>query len=152
VQSNAFESEIEEFQGVHCIKFGSGKQKWGHEIWWLDPSRRFALLGYEHTNIRGGREWPLESMRVVQLKEILPNIWWPTEATLISGPKKLGSLYRKTVYKASSVVANDPKFDNTVFTISLPQGYLIDDQVKGLKYRVGAEDEPKDKPLDGQCN
>jgi len=35
------------------------------------------------------------------------------------------------------VVANDPNFDETIFTVPFPDGYLIDDKVAGKKYIVG---------------
>jgi hypothetical protein len=141
LEAKAFEVALEEFQGAMCIKFGSGEQKWGYENWWLDPARGFALLGHEHANIlRDDREWLISRMKVSKLKEVSPGFWWPTEACIESGPlEPLTPYYSRTVYRASNVVANDPNFDESVFTVPFPEGYLIDDQVAGRKYIAGQE-------------
>ena len=62
------------------------------------------------------------------------------EATFI---RKLGDShnYNRIVYRASNVVANDPNFDESIFTVPFPEGYLIDDKVTGKKYRIGPNSE-----------
>ena len=140
LEAKAFEVALEEFQGVECIKFGSGNQKWGHITYWLDPARGIALLGHDNISIReDGSERVSTRIRVTKLKEVAEGIWWPMEATSISSPIKPGDPYSRTVYRASDVVANDPNFDENVFTVPFPDGYLIDDQVAGIKYRVGED-------------
>ena len=142
LEAKAFEVAIEEFQGVECIKFGSGEQTWGHISisWWLDPSRGFALLGHDNIRIReDGSERVSTRIRVTKLKEAAPGVWWPTEAYGESGLSKPGEPYSRTVYRASSVVANDPNFDEAIFTVPFPEGYLIDDQIAGKKYKVGPD-------------
>jgi hypothetical protein len=139
-KTNELEFKREEFQGVECLKFGSGSQKWGHESYWLDPSRGFALLGYEHTSIlKDGSERVKSRIKVSQLKEVAPGVWWPMEASIESDPDKLGEPYQRTVYRASNVIANDPIFDESIFTVPFPDGYLIDDKVTGKKYKVGED-------------
>ena len=140
LEAKAFEVALEEFQGVECIKFGSGNQKWGHITYWLDPARGFALLGHDNISIReDGSERVSTRIRVTKLKEVAEGIWWPMEATSISSPIKTGEPYSRTVYRASNVVANDPNFDESIFTIPFPDGCLIDDQVTGRKYKVGED-------------
>jgi len=139
LEAKAFKVALEEFQGIQCIKFGSGEQLWGHETWWLDPSRGFALLGYEQISTRNGRDRLISRMKVTKLKEVAAGIWWPTQATSVRAPFEPGETYRRFVYRASNVVANDPNFDENVFTVPFPDGYLIDDQVAGRKYRVGED-------------
>ena len=80
-------------------------------------------------------------MKVSKLKEVAPRIWWPMEAYVESdpGPHQPEEPHTRTVYNASNVVANDPNFDDGIFTVVFPDGYLIDDQVAGKKYRVGEE-------------
>lgn len=139
LEAKAFECALEEFQGVQCIKFGSGEQLWGHETWWLDPSRGFALLGCERVSTRNGRDRLSLRIEVNELKEVADGVWWPTQVTSIRAPFEPSEPYRRFVYRASNVVANDPNFDENIFTVPFPDGYLIDDQVAGRKYRVGEE-------------
>ena len=105
-----------------------------------------ALHGHDNISIReDGSEWVSTRIRVTKLKEVAEDIWWPMEATSISSPIKPGDPYSRTVYSASNIVANDPNFDENVFTVPFPDGYLIDDKVNGIKYRVGQEQNIKEK-------
>ncbi len=139
LKAKAFEFGIEEFQGAECIKFGSGEQEGGHETWWFDPERGFALLGHEHVSMRNGKEWLISRIKVSNLKEVAPGIWWPTEAYEESGPFSPGEPCSRSIYRVSGVVANDPNFDESVFTVPFPKGYLIEDKVHGSTYRVGED-------------
>ena len=135
-----FEFNWEEFEGAPCIMIASKGTKRFQESWWLDPSRGFALLGHDNISIReDGSERVSTRIRVTKLKEVTPGIWWPMEATHISSPLKSGDPYTRTVYHASNVVANDPNFADSIFTVPFPDGYLIDDQVAGKKYRAGED-------------
>ena len=140
LKAKAFEVALEEYQGVECIRIGSGEQKWGHISWWLDPACGFALLGHDNISMReDGAERVSTRIRVTKLKEVDPNTWWPMEAYVESDRHKPGEPYKRTVYRASDVVANDPNFDESIFTVPFPDGYLIDDKVAGRKYRVGED-------------
>ncbi len=127
--------------GTSANAYGfTGEQTRGHLSisWWLDPSRGFALLGHDNIRIReDGSERVSTRIRVTKLKEAAPGVWWPMEAYGESRLSKPGEPYSRTVYRASSVVANDPNFDEAIFTVPFPEGYLIDDQIAGKKYRVG---------------
>jgi len=141
VKLNAFEFTLEEFQGVECIKIDSTFDRHIARItYWLDPARGFALLGHDNISIRedGGERFS-KRMRVTELKKVSDDIWWPMEAYVESDRREPGEPYTRTrtVYHASNVVANDPNFDEKIFTIPFPDGYLIDDQVTGRTYRVG---------------
>jgi hypothetical protein len=130
----------EEYQGVECIKFGSGDQKWGHITYWIDPNRGFALLGRESVSInKNGDEQIISRMKANKLKKVAPGVWWPMEASIVSRPYADGKPYRRTVYHAIDVVANAPDFDESVFTVSFPEGYLVEDKVTGRKYKVGKD-------------
>jgi len=138
LEAKTFEFTLEEFQGVECIKLGSGHQKWGHISYWLDPARGFALLGHDNISVReDGAERVSTRIRVTKLKEVDPNTWWPMEAYVESDRHEPGEPYKRTVYRASDVVANDPNFDETIFTVPFHDGYLVDDQVADRKYTVG---------------
>jgi hypothetical protein len=44
-------------------------------------------------------------------------------------------------------VANDPDFNEGIFTIHFPKGYTIDDKITGKRYKVGEElNAPKEQP------
>ncbi len=141
LEAKAFEVALEEFQGVECIKFGSGEREWGaHISYWLDPNRGFALLGREYVRIReDGSERLLRIIKVNKLQKVAEGIWWPMEASIESDPDKPGEPCQRTVYRASNVVANDPNFDESIFTVPFPDGYLIDDKVAGIKYTIRQE-------------
>lgn len=125
----------EEFEGIECIKISS---KFDSLMYWLDPSCGFALRGKKSiAQYEDGHEELVSFMRVTKLKEVAPGIWWPMEATIVSRPYAPGKPWRRFVYRASNVVANDPNFDENIFTVPFPDGYLIDDQIAGRKYRVG---------------
>ena len=140
LEAKAFEVALEEFQGVGCIKFGSGNKKRVHISYWLDPARGFALLGHDNISIReDGSKRVSTRLRVTKLKEVTPGLWWPMEAYIISRPYESGKPWQRIVYRASNVVANDPNFDESIFTVAFPDGYLIDDKVAVRKYRVGED-------------
>lgn len=137
---SCFEFMRTSFQGVPCIKIASKGRYRFRKSWWLDPSRGFALLGHEYIRImEEGAEHLRLRIHVTKLKEIGDGIWWPTEAYQTSEPFGVGEPWERSVYRALNVVANDPNFDESIFTVPFPDGYLIDDQVAGRKYKVGQE-------------
>jgi len=138
VKLNAFKFTWEKLQGVQCIKIDSAFDRHKARItYWLDPSHGFALLGHDNISIReDGSEQVSKRIRVTKVKEVASGIWWPMEASMVSKPYAPGKPYERFVYRASIVVANDPDFDETVFTVPFPPGYLIDDKVNGRKYTV----------------
>ncbi len=134
-----FKVVLEELRGIQCIKMAYIGDSFRKE-WWLDPNRGFALL--RHDNLRDdqdGNEQVKSSISVTKLKKVAEDIWWPMEAYFVHCPFGVGDPWRRIVYRATNVVANDPNFDESVFTVPFPDGYLIDDQVAGRKYRVGEE-------------
>ena len=131
------EFTLEEFEGAECIKIRS---RLYDVTYWLDPSHGFALRGYKSiTKYQDAREELVKLAKVTKLKEIAPGIWWPMEVITVARPYEPGKPWRRFVYCASNVVANDPNFDDSIFTVPFPDGYLIDDQVAGRKYRVGED-------------
>ncbi len=137
---SSFEFMREVFQRVKCIKMASRGTKRSQQSWWLDPSRGFALLGYKWTGVyEDGSERLIRFIKVSTLKKVAPGIWWPTQVTSVRASFEPGEPYRRFVYRASNVVANDPNFADSIFTVPFPDGYLIDDKVAGRKYRVGED-------------
>jgi hypothetical protein len=140
VEAKAFEVALEEFEGIECIKFGSNPTKRFQKSWWFDPSRGFALLGHKYTVTReDGSERLMRSIKVTELKEVAPGIWWPTQVTSVRAPFDPEKPYERVVYRASNAVANDPNFDDNIFTVPFPDGYRIEDKVTGRKYTVGQQ-------------
>jgi hypothetical protein len=108
--------------------------------YWLDPAHGFALRGKKSiAKYEDGHEEIAHFVKVTKLKETAPGIWWPMEVVSVSRPYEDGKPWRRYVYRASNVVANDPNFDESIFTVPFPDGYSIDDQVTGRKYVVGQE-------------
>lgn len=52
-------------------------------------------------------------------------------------PYETGKPWKRIVYRASKVVANDPNFDESVFTVPFPEGYKVEDKIEGRTYTVG---------------
>lgn len=135
LKANVFEVTREKFQESNSIKLNWGNQDFGNISYWLDPSRGFAFLGYDNVaRLKDGRDRVVSRMRVQQVKEVAKNVWWPIEATIESDPRDPNSPYQRTVYKALNVVANDPNFDNNIFTLNFPKGYRVDDKITGKTY------------------
>lgn len=128
---------FEELGGIQCIKAtcmgGSLLQQW-----WFDPNRGFALLRFDDLREdQDGNERVLSSINVTKLEEVAEDIWWPMEAYFVQCPRETDKPWKRIVYRASSVSANEPNFDDSVFTVPLPKGYTVDDKVTGRKYVVG---------------
>jgi hypothetical protein len=148
-----FEFTWEKLKGVECIKISSReiKNHNGCERWWLDPARGFALIRYEHTVVLGDKTEAFKRLVEIQeLREVTEGVWWPIKATCITEPLRAGENYTRMVYHASEVVANDPNFNNNVFTIEFPRGYKIDNTITHKNYIVDANlnmiEEPNYKP------
>jgi hypothetical protein len=130
---------LEELRGIQCIKLACMGDS-SLAGWWLDPNRGFALLRFDDLRKdKDGNEQVKSSINVTKLEEVAENIWWPMEVYFVQCPRETDKPWKRIVYRASNVVANDPNFDEKVFTVPFPDGYLIDDQVAGKKYRVGEE-------------
>lgn len=117
----------QKLRGVECINI-SLKGKRFRESYWLDPNRDFALL--KHESIRediDGNEVLVNSVDVRKLDEVAKNIWWPTEAYFVHCPRETDKPWKRIVYRASNVVANDPNFADSIFTVPIPEGYLVDE-------------------------
>lgn len=134
---SSFDIEWEEFQGIQCIKVSTEKGSGWGTIYWIDPTRGYSLIGYKSTGLnKDGSERLITSFRVIQLKEVFPGLWWPTEAieedaSLIPGEPNL-----RATYRILSVVANDPNFNNSIFSPPFPKDYNVNDKITGKSYVV----------------
>ena len=138
LEAGAFEVAREKLGEIDCIKIGSAEGRdWGYISYWLDPARGFAFLGYDNVAfLKDGSERIISRIRVQQVKEVSKNVWWPTEATIESDTREPNAPYQRTVYRAVKVIANDPNFDENVFSPAFPKGYRVDDKMTGKTYVV----------------
>lgn len=126
------------FYGIECIKIATKKDV--GESWWLNPTRDYSLLGHKFMGYNENGDTRIVSfVRVTNLEKVANGIWWPKEALVEADPLKPGQPYKRMIYKATDVRVNSPDFDDSVFTITFPEGYTIDDQVTGRKYIVGQD-------------
>ena len=125
---------------VECLKAAYiGVDGSFREEWWLDPNRGYALLKYASVGIDpNGNEQIKSLIDVTNLKKVAENVWWPMEAYFVERPREVGKPWNRIVYQASNIVANDPKFDETVFNLEFPKGYRIHDEIAGKTYIVDA--------------
>jgi len=114
-----FDFTRESLHEIDCIKISSKESKtqnWGKR-WWLDPARGFALLRFEHVRILEDKTEEFRVLTEVQeLREIKEGIWWPLKATCIIEPTVQGDPYTRMKYRAFGVIANDLKFDESVYS------------------------------------
>lgn len=147
--SSEFEFVWEKIDGgKKCLRINSGtkKKNRNYHSYLLDPSRGFALLEAKTAHIsEDGSEQVISSLKVSKLRKVAAAIWWPVEASIERPSTDPERPYERVVYRASDVIANDPNFDENVYTVPFPKGYLVDDKVKGIKYRAGQEQEIKEK-------
>jgi hypothetical protein len=131
---------IEQLGGIQCIKASCIPDDSFRQEWWFDPNRGFALLRFDDLRKdQDGNERVKSSIEVTKLEQVAENIWWPVEAYFVDCPLETDKPWKRIVYRASKVVANDPNFDESIFTVPFPDGYSIDDQVAGRKYKVGED-------------
>lgn len=127
VENAKLDFVYQELRGAKCVKMSVKGEKF-HKSWWLDPDRGFALL--KHENIRtdkDGNEVMVGSIDVTKLSEVAKGVWWPMEVYFINAPAGVGNSWERIVYHATNVVANDPNFDDSIFTVPIPEGYSVDE-------------------------
>ncbi len=130
---------FDELRGMQCIKVASIGDPLLQQ-WWFAPNRGFALLRFDDLRKDQDRnEQVNSSINVTKLEEVAEDIWWPMEAYFVESPREAGKPWKRIVYQASKVVANDPNFDDSVFTIDFPTGYKVNDEITGTNYVVGQE-------------
>ncbi|MDD5063670.1 MAG: hypothetical protein PHQ35_02775 [Phycisphaerae bacterium] len=130
------EFTFEEFEGAECIKIRS---RLYDVTYWLDPSHGFALRGYKSiAKYPDNHEELIKLVKVTKLKEVSHGVWWPVEVVTVSKPYQDGEPWRRFVYRASNVVANNPNFDESIFTVPFPKGYRVEDKITGKNYVVDA--------------
>jgi hypothetical protein len=131
-------AEEVEREGMNCVRLQADGQGERH-IWYLDPARGFAILSYERFG--GPKRSILTRMTVQRLVEAGAGVYYPTEGTS-EGFLPDGTLFNRSRYSASNVIANDPSFSETVFTFEWPRGTVVEDKIAGKVFIAGKE-QPK---------
>jgi hypothetical protein len=140
------------FQLVPCIEFTLYNTAGGGDIFDLDPSRGFALLGHRHFYKSG---IIADQIEVQSLIEAAPNIYFPKEAVL---QRRGGQGYSpdtislRDTFTASFAEANDPNFDPRAFEIKWASGTRIDDQITGSSYSIESSDSDFKRHLEEEVN
>ena len=105
----------------------------------LDPSRGYALRGVEKTVRKNGAWDVIEKIDISKLTEAAPGIWFPLQAIWEGRrPSNLAERLRFH-YKASSVIVNDPNFDEAIFTVPFPDGYRVVDSPGATQFVAGGK-------------
>jgi hypothetical protein len=137
------EVNFQKLTGIGCINM-SLKGKRFRKNWWLDPNRGFALLKHESArNDKDGNEVLTNSIDVRRLDKVAENIWWPVEVYFVSSPFGIANPWKRIVYRATNVVANDPNFHDSIFMVPVPEGYLVDEAEYKTIYTGHPVDEEK---------
>jgi len=123
----------EKFEGTDAIRIAFGSPEKGQQVWWFDSQRGLSLLNFRQWQLlQDGRACCYIEIRVAQLEEVAPNLWYPLEAYRYEGwypsaadryvgpPRASNQPRVRKCYKASKVVANDPVFDKAVFSPAFP--------------------------------
>ncbi len=122
-------NEVLDGQEVIAVRWTVGRNDEGEISWWLSPKQGYALLKFIELPDR--QNVPAVVLVVTKLDEVAPGIWYPTAGTIerdaIGRPGRV-----RWSYSASGVTANDPNFDEKVFTVPIPAGYLVDDMVRAV--------------------
>ena len=130
---DSFNISRETYQGADCIKISmfSGKR-----FYWFDLERGYAFRGYQDMKTdKEGHKVINSSIVVPKVVEAAPGIWFPTEATYLAAVGFNGRPGLRNIFKASKVIANDPSFDENIYTVPIPPNYVVEDRISGVRYR-----------------
>jgi len=123
----------ERYQGADCVKISMMD---GRRCYWFDLERGYAYRGrLETRTAKDGRQVLSTSTVVTRVVEAAPGIWFPAEVTQVFSLPEPDRRDIRTVFKASQVKANDPSFDEEIFTVPIPPDYLVNDTVSGVRYK-----------------
>jgi hypothetical protein len=133
------DAHAEELDGVDALHIRAADTAQQHD-WWLDPARGFSIIRYTW--------WPLLSkdlgpddyeFRVLRL-ELTGHVWYPAEANLTMRNAAIAPgipTARRYHYTALTIRANSEDFDESIFTLVIPEGYSVHDLESGRSFRAG---------------
>ena len=120
----------EKYQDSNCVKISLFS---GRRSYWFDLDHGYAFRGYQDVKTdKEGNQVVIRSTVVAKLVQAAPDIWFPAEATSFSNGSGSGL---RNIFKASKVIANDPSFDEKIFTVPIPPDYIVNNRVSGIRHR-----------------
>jgi hypothetical protein len=112
-----------------CVWFNTTRHFVG---WWLDPGHGYALRRLRSSWFaKDGTLVGTQDMEVPQIADAGGGIWLATRGTWEESSPKY---FRRLTFEAKRIIANDPAFDEGIFTAPIPPHYLVDDQITGKRY------------------
>jgi hypothetical protein len=138
-RDNDFEFVTEEKNSISYLRINSGKPKIGKTFhtYLLDLSHNFALIESKRIAVNDdGSNRLISSVETTKLEKYNDDIWWPKEGYFIRPSGNKEKPYERVVYRASTIIINDPNFDNNIYSVHFPKGYRINDEVNHINYRV----------------
>lgn len=118
-----------------CVRLNNGPEGY---FWYLDPTRSLALIGYKLVLLDAGMPKPFEERTIEELQEAGPGIWYPTKGALLQYTDGIVSRFN---FRARKVVANQPDFDDSIFSPAIPPGYSVIDHTTGKRYTVATTEQ-----------
>jgi hypothetical protein len=114
--------------------------------WLFDPSHGWAMIGYYEESAQGKVR---QRISVSNLMDAGGGVFYPRDASLeiMDTDEKP---VRRTTFQATAVTANDPKFDEDIFTIHWPRGTTVQDSVANVTFVAGETDKELDERISQQ--
>jgi hypothetical protein len=121
------EIALDRVNGVEAVRVTFGDRARSSAVHWFDPARGYARIRYEATIFQNNARELSELDEVLTLAEAAPGIWFPTSARHTERTPTLAEArMERIVYTTREVKANDPAFDEGVFTVPIPPGYRVE--------------------------
>jgi hypothetical protein len=119
--------------GAKTIRVADGDGVLSRAAWWLDPDRDYAIRRVEEWSKAdpAGPRQSLANVEVPEMVEAGPGVWFPIRATREEA-YHLG--FRKFTFQAKRIVANNPNFDEKIFTVPIPPRYMVRDETTGKTF------------------
>ncbi len=132
-----FRLEETELDGRPALALWPGDHPEWKEVFWLDPARNYALLGRRLVRSQeDGTERLEEEWRADDFVEPAEGVWYPRRVTLIR-PEGWHEGQARLTCEVEKVSVNHRDWAESDYRLSIPEGYTVVDQIKGIRYRVG---------------
>ena len=126
-----FDISWDTLYGDRLIRLLVGDIAQTHFAYWLDPIHGYAIRRVEEVGQRPNHTPSVRRMEVLELGAAGPNIWFPVKATREEPFAGKVGTQMKMLFHAEKVIANDPAFDEQIFTIAFPKNYWVTDKIHG---------------------
>lgn len=117
------------------VTVGAIEENIGVSTWYLDPARGFAIVAYQRTTEKG-----VVGIRyhVNEFAQPIAGVFYPTDVSVEYFDRQ-GVPTVRAAYKSSTVVVNDPKWVDDVFTLKWPVGTPVYDDTTGVSFIASEE-------------